>query len=93
MRYGGALSPTSSMHVNLSSLKCTGKVGVYPSDIEQEEKRALENRLNALNETLIEHILDENELIESELEDSKVSNFFQQSVTQIRHGLINHQVN
>ena len=40
------------MQVHLGSLKCTGKVGTYPSDIEQEQKRALEKRLNILNETL-----------------------------------------
>ena len=56
LRFGGLLTPTSSMQVNLGSLKCTGKVGIYPSDVELEEKRALEKRLNVLNETLIEHM-------------------------------------
>ena len=55
LRYGGALSPTSKMLVQLGSLKCFGKNGIYPSEIELEEKRALERRLNVLNETLIEH--------------------------------------
>ena len=44
------------MQVHLGSLKCTGKVGIYPFDVEQEQKRALEERLNILNETLIDHI-------------------------------------
>ena len=54
LRYGGAFQPSSSMRTNLGPLKCTGKVGVYPSDIELEEKRVLENRVNILNETLLE---------------------------------------
>ena len=56
LRYGGALSSTSKMQVQLGALKCSGKTGIYPSEIEQEEKRALEKRLNILNETLIEHM-------------------------------------
>ena len=56
LRYGGALSSTSKIQVQLGALKCSGKKGIYPSEIEQEEKRALEKRLNILNETLIEHM-------------------------------------
>ena len=56
LRYGGALSPVSKMQVQLGSLKCSGKNGIYPSEIESEEKRMMEKRLNILNETLIEHI-------------------------------------
>ena len=52
LRYGGALSSISKMQVQLGSLKCSGKKGIYPSEIEQEEKRALEKRLNIFNETL-----------------------------------------
>ena len=56
LRYGGFLSPISKMQVQLGALQCFGKNGIYPSEIEQEEKRALEIRLNILNETLIEHM-------------------------------------
>ena len=45
------------MQAHLGPLKCTGKIGIYPSDIELEEKRALEKRLNSLNETLMEYII------------------------------------
>jgi len=44
LRYGGALSPISKMQVQLGSLKCSGKVGIYPTDIEKEEKLALEKK-------------------------------------------------
>ena len=44
------------MIVRLGSLRCSGKKGIYPSEIELEEKRVLEDRLNILNETLIEHM-------------------------------------
>ena len=56
VRYGGALSSISKMNAQMGSLKCIGKNGVYPSEIDQQEKRALEKRLNVLNETLIEHM-------------------------------------
>ena len=56
LRYGGALSTISKMNVQLGSLRCIGKKGIYPSEIEIEEKRTLEKRLNILNETLIEHM-------------------------------------
>lgn len=49
IRYGGALSPLSKMQIQLGSLKCSGKNGIYPSEIELEEKRALEKRLKRLN--------------------------------------------
>ena len=54
LRYGGALFSTSIMRIQLGPLKCSGKVGIFPSEIELEEKWALEKRLNILNETLIE---------------------------------------
>ena len=54
LRYGGALYTSSSITTQLGPLKCTGKVGVYPSDIELEEKRVLENRLDIFNQTLRE---------------------------------------
>ena len=54
LRYGGALFSTSIMRIQLGPLKCSGKVGIYPSEIELAEKRALEKRMNILNETLIE---------------------------------------
>ena len=56
LRYGGALSFTSKMQVQLGPLKCSGKNGKYPSDIEEEEKQVLVQRLNILNETLIGHM-------------------------------------
>ena len=37
------------MQIQLGSLKCSGKNGIYPSEIELEEKRALEKRLKRLN--------------------------------------------
>ena len=54
LRYGGALFSTSIMRIQLGPLKCSGKVGIYPTELEMEEKRALEKRLNILNETLIQ---------------------------------------
>ena len=55
------------MQVHLGSLKCTGKVGIYPSDIEQEEKWALENRLNLIEEN-VGQTLNQTKSFESELE-------------------------
>ena len=54
LRYGGALSPTSKMHVQLGSLKCTGKVGIYPSEkiFNWDEKQAFKKRLDTVNERM-----------------------------------------
>ena len=54
LRYGGALSPTSKMHVQLGSLKCTGKAGIYPSEkiFDWDEKQAFKKRMDTLNERI-----------------------------------------
>ena len=56
LRYGGAFYPTSSIAFKLKPLRCHGKSGLYPSDIKMQEKEALQNRLNSLNNTISEHI-------------------------------------
>ena len=56
LRYGGAFYPTSSIAFKLNPLRCHGKSGLYPSDIRMQEKEALQNRLNSLNNTISEHV-------------------------------------
>ena len=56
LRYGGAFYPTSSIAFKLNPLRCHAKSGLYPSDIQMQEKEALQNRLNSLNNTISEHI-------------------------------------
>ena len=56
LRYGGAFYPTSSIAFKLNPLRCHGKSGLYPSDIKMQEKEALQNRLNSLNNTISEHM-------------------------------------
>ena len=56
LRYGGAFYPTSSIAFKLNPLRCHGKSGLYPSDIRMQEKEALQNRLNSLNNTISEHM-------------------------------------
>ena len=56
LRYGGAFYPTSSIAFKLNPLRCHGKSGLYPSDIRLQEKEALQNRLNSLNNTISEHM-------------------------------------
>lgn len=54
LRYGGALSSTSKMHVQLGSLKCSGKAGIYPSEkiYNWEENQAIVKRLDTMHERL-----------------------------------------
>ena len=56
LRYGGAFYPTSSIAFRLNPLRCLGKSGLYPSEIRMQEKEALQNRLNSLNNTINEHM-------------------------------------
>ena len=52
LRYGGSLTPYSSINYNIGSLICSGKKGIYPSEADNIEKQRIKTRLGYLEKKI-----------------------------------------
>ena len=56
LHYGGSISPISSININLSPMKCTGKKSFYPSELASVERRLLKDNDKKIKTELLEKI-------------------------------------
>ena len=52
LKYGGSLTPYSSIDYNIGSLVCSGKKGIFPSETDDFEKQSIKSRLSNLEKQI-----------------------------------------